>query len=118
MKSMDNRRRHRRVPLVSFVILKLSDGQNVQSIKALTADISMSGIGLYSDTPLDLDRDVSIAVNFIGAGSLVTEYIEGHIIYVNKIGTTYFMGIEFRQEIDPGRQPLLYQRIQTILSYN
>lgn len=114
---MTNRRRHKRVPLTSFVVLKVTDGDDVSSIKTLTADISMSGIGLYSKTPLELDSDVAMAVNFISNGSLITEHVEGRIIYVNEIGEFSFVGIEFRQEIAAGQQPLLHQRLQRILSY-
>jgi hypothetical protein len=114
---MSDKRQHKRVPLTSFVILTLGDGDDVISLKTFTADISMSGIGLYSDKPVRLDRDVSLAVNFVGPENLATEYIEGRIIYINRLGDFYFMGIEFRQEIDPGRQPLLHQRIQRILGY-
>ncbi|MEJ2683785.1 MAG: PilZ domain-containing protein [Candidatus Sulfobium sp.] len=114
---MTNRRRHKRVPLISFVVLKVMDGEGMPTIKTLTADISMSGIGLYSRAPLELDHDVSIAVNFISNGSLMTEHVEGRVIYVNGIGEFYFVGIEFRQEIASGRQPSLHQRLQRILSY-
>jgi c-di-GMP-binding flagellar brake protein YcgR len=113
-----NKRQHKRIPLASFAtVRRAGETEPDRLIQTFTADISMSGIGLYSDTPLDLDTDLAIAIHFMGQGGLITEQIEGRIVYVNEIGKFYFVGIQFREEISPVNQPLLHERLQRILDF-
>jgi hypothetical protein len=49
------------------------------------------------DTPLSLRR----------GGSLKADSLTGHVIDNKKIDNTYFIGIQFDEEIDPEKQPFL-----------
>jgi len=116
---IDKKRKHIRVPLAGVAVIGLRDYEDVQLIQTTIADISMSGIGLYLDETLELYRDISIEIQFIGADGLMkTDYIEGYIVYAIPIGKIYFIGVEFDKEIDSTRQPFLYERLQRILTLN
>jgi len=115
---MPDNRRHKRVPLAAIAKLSLEDAGNVHAIDAFTADISMSGIGVYSETAIDIDRDVTLAIEFLGNdGLLRTDTIGGHVVYNNILGTKYFTGIEFNEQISPLGQPFLFERLQRILAW-
>lgn len=115
---MGNRRRHRRVPFASSVALRFRDSEEGEPIEALTTDISMSGIGLYVNGPIEIDRDVSIEITFIGTERLIkTDYVEGHIVYMNKIEKINFIGIEFDKELNPNSQPFLFECLQRVLQW-
>jgi len=114
---MGNRRQQKRVPLASVALLGRPDGEGPKDMQTFTADISMSGIGLYSTAVWELDRDVSIDLTFMGTETLITEHLEGRIIYANRIGAIYFLGVQFQEEVSAVKQPGLYERLQRILSY-
>jgi hypothetical protein len=115
---MPDNRRHKRVPLTAIAKISFKDAGNVHAIEAFTADISMSGIGVYSKTAIDIDKDVTLAIEFLGNDGLSrTDSISGHAVYNNILGTTYFIGIEFSEPIIPLRQPFLYERLQRILTW-
>ena len=115
---MPDNRRHKRVPLAALAKISFESAGNVPAVEAFTADISMSGIGLYSETAIDIDKDVSLAIEFLGNDGLSrTDSIGGHVVYNNILGTTYFIGIEFSEQINQLRQPFLYERLQRILAW-
>lgn len=114
---MNSKRRHIRVPLAGVAVMTVRDNDGIRLIQAKIADISMSGIGLYSDETLELDKDISLEINFIGEDGLTkTDYEEGRIVYANTIGKIYFIGVEFDEEIDSTSHSLLYERLQRILT--
>ncbi len=49
-------------------------------------------------------------------GSLGTAFVGGTIVFFREIGNSYFVGIEFGEEIDPKEQSFLYDEIQKLLS--
>jgi c-di-GMP-binding flagellar brake protein YcgR len=111
---MIKKRRHKRIPLTGSAVLKLKDQD--QSLHAMTRDISISGIGLYSDIPLEDNMEVSLVINFISISGLIkTDSVGGRIVYVRKLEDIYFMGIEFDKEINQEKQPFLYEHLQRIL---
>jgi len=48
------------------------------------------------------------------SGSIESDTINGHIVYVRKIERAYFIGIVFHEEINSAHQPSLYEHLQTI----
>jgi c-di-GMP-binding flagellar brake protein YcgR len=115
---MGNRRRHKRVPFASIVALRFKDDEEDRLVETLTADISMSGIGLYASGAVEVDKDVAIEIFFIGADGLIrTDHIEGHTVYVKKIEKINFVGIEFDEEINANRQTFLFERLERILQW-
>ena len=114
--NMLNQRRHKRVPITGTATLKFEDTGEFRSIQALPGSISLGGIGLYADDPIEDDTDVSITVNFISVDGIKTDSIEGCVVYNKNIGRICFMGIQFNRELNPENQPALYEHIQKILT--
>ena len=113
---MKNKRRHKRVPVVGSAKLHFKGKKNVHPMETMTVDISMSGIGVYSDSPIELDASLSVDMSFVASdGSLGTALVEGTIVFFREIGNFYFVGIEFGEEIDPRKQSFLYDEIQKLL---
>ena len=79
----------------------------------MLCDIAAGGLGLYLDSPLPMDTDVSMDIHFIAAdGTLKTDSIEGRAIYAIKIGRMYFTGIEFYDKpVSPSKNPLLHAHL-------
>ena len=115
---MINQRRHKRVPITGTATLKFEDKGEIKSIQTMTVNISLGGIGLYSDDPIEDDTDVSITINFISVDGIKTDSIEGCVVYNKNIGGIYFMGIQFNKELNSENQPALYEHIQKILIWD
>ncbi len=116
---MINKRRHKRYSVTGSADLKYKVQEKNQIIHTLISDISLSGIGLYLDAPLEENLDVSLTISFIsGDGTIKTDTIDGRIVYMKKIEEVYFMGTEFLEEINPKNQPLLYEHMQNILMWD
>jgi len=114
-----NKRRHKRVPLAGSATIKVSSEKNPESIHAMTADISLSGIGIYSDKSVKERVGLSIEITFVSVeGVMRTAFIQGESVYVREIGGMYFIGIEFDEEINPANQQLLHDHLQKILSWS
>lgn len=115
---MTNRREHKRVPITGIATLKFENKGKIQSIQALPGSISLGGIGLYSDDPIEIDTNVLLTINFISIDGVKNDSIEGHVIHYKNIGGTYFMGIQFNEEINSKNQPSLYEYLQKILTWD
>jgi c-di-GMP-binding flagellar brake protein YcgR len=113
---MINHRRHKRVPITGTVTLTFKDKNEFRSIQALLCSISLGGIGLYADEPIEDDTSISITINFLSFDGIKTESIEGRVVYSRNIGDIDFMGIQFKEEINSENQNLLYEHMQKILA--
>ena len=114
---MTNKRRHKRVPLAASATIRYTSEESPQPIQAMISDISLSGMGVYLDTPIREDTGLLIDISFISSeGLMTTASLQGESVYVREMGGMYFMGIEFNEEINPLKQPSLHQHLQNILS--
>ena len=116
---MINNRRHKRFSITgSAELAHRVQGKN-QTIHTLISDLSLSGIGLYVDSPLEENFEVSLTIRFISSdGSMKTDTIDGRIVYSKKLEEVHFMGIEFLEEINSEDQPSLYKHMQDILMWD
>jgi c-di-GMP-binding flagellar brake protein YcgR len=113
MENMINKRRYTRVPISGLAALVLEEKGEIHSIQTVIANISLRGIGLYSYNSIKVKTSVSITINFISAdGILKTNSIEGCVIRNKKIDNTYFIGIQFNEEINARNQPSLFKHLQ------
>ena len=94
------------------------DNKDSVTIKTTTGSISLGGIGLYSDDPIEIDTNVSITINFITVDGIKSDSIRGRVTHNKKIGDIYFLGIYFSEEINRENQPSLYEHIQNVLAWN
>jgi hypothetical protein len=92
-------RRHRRVQISGIATLNLKEKGKMRSIQTVIANISSGGIGLYSYNSMEINKCVSITVNFIsGDGMLKTD--------------------QFNEEINAKHQPSVFEHVQTIPTQN
>lgn len=114
---MDNKRRCKRVPISASAAVIIKKSDKVEAVLAMTANISLSGIGLYVDRHLEPETDVSLSIKFISMdGAIRTDSIEGSIVYTKDMGGIYFMGVQFDDEINPKDQPFLHSHLMQILT--
>lgn len=114
---MHRKRRHKRVPISASVGIAYEDREKGGTFRAMAADISLSGIGLYCDSPLEPETEVSLTVNFISRdGGISSTTLRGNIVYVKEIGDMHFIGVEFNEELNKAAQPLLYEHVKEILT--
>lgn len=114
--AIEAKRRHKRVPLASYVTLTFEEDGQELSMEAMTADISFSGIGLYVARQVQEDTAMTVEIHFVAAVDQVkTETLRGRVVYANYIRKAYFIGVEFLEEMTPDSHPALYTRIQNIL---
>lgn len=108
-------RRYKRILITGIATLKFEEKGKMRSIQTVIANISSGGIGLYSYNSIEVNKGVSITINFIsGNGMLKTDSIEGRTICHKKIDNTYFVGLQFNEEIKAKNQPSLFEHIQRI----
>ncbi len=89
-------------------------------VDATIANISFSGIGLYSPTPIGKGKSVKIKISFIDrAGKVQEDITAGKIDWQRKFKNTYLIGIIFDEELSILNQPMLLEHlIWLINTYN
>ncbi|MEW6002470.1 MAG: PilZ domain-containing protein [Nitrospirota bacterium] len=114
----EERRKHRRIPISSTVSIRVKNRDNALSLETLGANISLSGIAVYSNSPIEKGAAISIKIHFISLdGSIKADSIEGKVVNVNPLEDLYFINISFDEEVSPSKQPLLYEYFQRGLSF-
>jgi hypothetical protein len=73
----------------------------------LVRNISVSGIGMFSVTPLSVGSAVTIKRLKLFE-NLVDNCIQGTVVWVNSRGNSYDMGISFNEDIDRETYPEIY----------
>ena len=97
------------------VILKIKDNGNVRSMSALPGSISLEGIGLYADNPIEDNTIISITINFLSYEGIKPVSIEASVVYSKNLGSIHFIGIKFKEKINSANHYLLYEHMQKIL---
>ena len=95
-------------------------GKNKKTIDATVANISFSGIGLYSPMSLGKGKKVKIRISFVDrAGKVREDTTTGRVDWQSKFRKTYLIGIIFDEELNIVSQPnLLDHLIWLINTYN
>lgn len=97
-------------------MLLLEKGEPPLVRRGMVAEISLGGIGLYLVTPPEVGSKVTLEIRFlVTSGGVNTATVRGTTIYANFIQDTFYVGIEFDQELSAKNQPALYRRIQDVL---
>jgi c-di-GMP-binding flagellar brake protein YcgR len=112
---MINKRKYTRVPMTGTTIVKY-ENKGYVTIKTTTGSISLGGIALYSDYPIEIDTDVSMTISFITVDGIKSDSVKGRVMHNKKIEGIYSLGIYFSEEINPKNQPSLYEHIKNILT--
>ncbi len=81
-------------------------------VEATIANISFSGIGLYSSRSIGRGRMVSINVSFVGrAGKTREDTISGKVDWQKKFKDMYLVGVLFDEEPNITNQPNLLEHL-------
>lgn len=104
-------RRHKRHPIFGTAVISAdSIGSLPLETVIAIANISQSGLGLYSYTSLEKGTTVTIKISFRSTrGRLLQDTVRGDVIWSTKEGNLYFTGIAFNGELNPQDQPFLYE---------
>lgn len=114
----DNKRAHKRVPIAGSARLAFYDRGKDVSLEAMVSNVSLSGIGIYAERQIEDGTEVLIEINFISSDGLMKIIImKGHIVYAREMGSLFFTGIEFTEEINPEEHNELYNHIQQALKW-
>ena len=112
------KRKHKRFSLTGIATLQCEDEGEDKSIQGVLGSFSSVGMGLYVDTPIEANKQVSIAISFISIGGGIKEsVIEGSVVYSRDLGKIHFVGIQFNEAVNSHNQPFLYKHIQNILAF-
>jgi len=90
------------------------------AIDATIADISFSGIGLYSPAPIGRSKKVMIKISFINtSGKTSEDTATGRVDWQLKFSNTYLIGISFDEELNATNQPMLFKHLADLIElYN
>lgn len=81
-------------------------------IDAEIANVSSSGIGLYSPEPIANGREVTLEISFFDiTGEIQTVTLDGITVWHSKLRNSYLMGVRFKEEVTTTNQPLLFKRL-------
>ena len=89
-------------------------------IDATIADISFSGIGLYSPATIGRGKKVRIKISFINrSGKACEDTATGRVDWQLKFSNTYLIGISFDDELSATSQPMLFKHLTELIElYN
>lgn len=91
-----------------------------KTLDATVANISFSGIGLYSSVPIGKGKKVKIKISFIDrVGKVREDTAIGKVDWQSKFRKTYLIGVIFDEELNILSQPMLLEHlIWLINTYN
>jgi hypothetical protein len=113
------KRRHKRFSITGLTTLQFEDHGQMKTSQGILGSISYVGMGLYVDNPIEANKRVSVAMNFISIGGGIKDsVIDGRVICSREIGKIFLVGIEFHEAVNSRNQPLLYKHIQNIYTLN
>jgi c-di-GMP-binding flagellar brake protein YcgR len=105
---MIKKRRSTRIPISGIANIEFKDHGKIHSIQTVIANVSLRGMGVYAYNSIKIKTHASILITFVFSdGSLRTDSLTGRIISNKKIQNTYFLSVQFDEEIDPENQPYL-----------
>lgn len=85
-------------------------------IDTTIADISFSGIGLYSSAPIGKGKKVMIKISFINrSGKVCEDTATGRVDWQLKFSKTYLIGISFAEELNATNQPMLFKHLAELI---
>jgi len=109
---MEDRRRNRRVRIVSHLEVMFKDDGS--RINAFTTNLSKDGLGFCTGKQVETDRDVEIKIYFDQSPSKqVSETVSGKIKWVKQISRIFEAGVQFH-DTDLKKFPTLAQHVQHI----
>ncbi len=85
-------------------------------VNATIANISLSGLGLYSTTPIEKGETVKVTISFVDKNGRVREDITtGKVDWQKKFLKMYLLGIHFDEELSMLNQPRLLEHLTWLI---
>ena len=90
----------------------VKDSKENLPIETTIANISFSGIGLYSGKAIGKGKKVKITISFVDRkGKIVEDSTTGTVDWQKKFRNMYLIGILFDQELNIDEQPKLIEHL-------
>jgi len=117
-KSIENVRKWHRYHFFGSASVRVPKEKGV--VNATIANISFSGIGLYSSQSLGKGKRVKIKVSFLDkAGKVQKDTISGKVDWQKKFQNMYLTGVIFDEEPNVTNQPGLVEHLTWLIdTYN
>jgi hypothetical protein len=114
-KSFENVRKCHRYQFFGSALVTLVKEKKVVR-NATIANISFSGVGLYSQTSIGKGKNVDLELSFIDKiGKMQVDTITGKVDWQKKFGKMYFVGILFDEEPNVTNQPRLLKHLTWLI---
>jgi hypothetical protein len=113
-KSSENIRKWYRYQFFGMAMVALPAQNTV--VNATIANISLSGLGLYSTTPIEKGETVKVTISFVDKNGRVREDIAtGKVDWQKKFLKMYLLGIHFDEELSMLNQPRLLEHLTWLI---
>lgn len=115
----EDKRLHRRYPMFAQVTIKIRKESEETVIEGVAGSISERGIGVYTSVPIKIGTDITFDIDFLGAeGKTETDTVEGQVVWLSKQGDVYFVGIFFKEALNPEKQPKLHMHFHKVIKHD
>jgi hypothetical protein len=117
-KSFEDVRKWQRYHFFGSAVVTVPKEKGV--IDATIANISFSGIGLYSSQPIGKGKRVNIRISFLDkAGKVQEDTVSGKVDWQKKFKNMYLTGVIFDEEPNILNQPRLVEHLTWLIdTYN
>jgi hypothetical protein len=110
---MEERKWHR----YQFIgIAKIRIPKEKISLDSTIANISLSGIGLYTPRAVGIGKRVKLKISFIdNKGTVSEDFVEGNVDWQCRFRNIYLVGVIFNEELNVINQPKLVKHLAWLI---
>ena len=99
-----------------FGVAAVTDQKEERIHKTTIGNISLSGLGVYSATPIGKDRKAMITISFVDRnGKMRQDTAAGKVDWQRKFADLYLIGILFDEELNMLNQPRLLEHLSWLI---
>jgi hypothetical protein len=124
--AFEDDRQHLRYPISATAVISVKDVDDAVPFEAVVAvaNISKSGLGLYSYASLQEGARLALDITFIAPnGAKVKDSVEGRVVWASELGKLdsegrlHFIGLALDEELNSEKHPFLYEHLETKSEY-
>ena len=99
-----------------FGVAAVTDQKEERIHKTTIGNISLSGLGVYSATPIGKGRKAMITISFVDRnGKMRQDSAAGKVDWQRKFADLYLIGILFDEELNMLNQPRLLEHLSWLI---
>ncbi len=99
-----------------FGVATISGAREDSFFTTTIANISLTGLGVYSDSSIGKGRKVTIVISFVDRnGKMRQETTTGWVDWQRRFLDLYLIGILFDEELNTGKQPQLIEHLSWLI---